>query len=363
MITYKSFILLLTILLLIFLGFNGIIWFFWVRDLVSPSANSGDLVRMGYISGIKLSHKKTFDLPNHHIDIREYDKTPVDMITIGDSFSVGEGKGHNSHYQDYIASINNLRVLNIPSYVHKGKEFQFQPILTLSKIINSGYLDIMKPKYLLLESIERLAIPRLTSEFTLNITSSIDDIDNYYKNNSFDKPQNSNTELHFINNGNWKFISNSVQYHFKDTARNSAIFMTKLSKPLFSSALSDSLLFYIDDIKAANQGTKHNIEILNQNLNTISAILQKKGITLVFMPIVDKLNLYHPYLISRKYPESSFFEELRKVDKNYIFIDTKEILSHSLNKGELDIFHQDDSHWTWKASKAIFEKIRFDKLR
>jgi hypothetical protein len=80
------------------------------------------------------------------------------------------------------------------------------------------------------------------------------------------------------------------------------------------------------------------------------------------MPIVDKLNLYEPYLLQHRYPRSIFFEELRKLPRDYLLIDTKEILSRSLEKGELDIFHQDDSHWTWKASQAIFSTIRISEL-
>jgi len=45
-----------------------------------------------------------------------------------------------------------------------------------------------------------------------------------------------------------------------------------------------------------------------------------------------------------------------------LFIDTKEILARTLENNELGIFHQDDTHWTWKASKAIFSTIRISEL-
>jgi hypothetical protein len=43
-------------------------------------------------------------------------------------------------------------------------------------------------------------------------------------------------------------------------------------------------------------------------------------------------------------------------------IDTKDILARSLEKGELDLYHQDDSHWSWKASEAIFSTVRISEL-
>jgi hypothetical protein len=281
------------------------------------------------------------------------------MVTVGDSFAIGGGYGRNSYYQDYIASIHGMRVLNVPSYFHKGNSLEFQPVVTLSKLINSGYLDIMKPRYLLLESIGRLAVPRLTTEFSLDGSATIDEIDRYFREKTFDLSQNDNKDLRFINNGNWQFLSNTLQYRYRDHARGSKVLMTRLTRPLFSSPAGDRLIFYQDDFYATGQATAESMALLNDNLNRLAKILQKKGITLVFMPIVDKLDLYGPYLASTRYPRNRFFEELRTLPKEYLFIDTKAILAPMLKAGEMDIYFQDDTHWTWKASQAVFENVRF----
>jgi hypothetical protein len=42
-----------------------------------------------------------------------------------------------------------------------------------------------------------------------------------------------------------------------------------------------------------------------------------------------------------------------------MLIDTKAILYKAIEEGELDLFHQDDTHWTWKASQRIFSSVRF----
>jgi hypothetical protein len=45
--------------------------------------------------------------------------------------------------------------------------------------------------------------------------------------------------------------------------------------------------------------------------------------------------------------------------KEYLLIDTKAILAKAIEEGELDLFYQDDTHWTWKASQRIFSAVRF----
>ena len=363
MMGFRRFLVLLIGLLILFIGINALLWFTWVREITSPARKGGDLVRMGYIAGLVTPRQNITDLPSRHIDIRRYDRKPVDMVTVGDSFSIGGGHGRNSYYQDYIASIHGMRVLNVPSYLHKGESLEFQPVVTLSKLISSGYLDIMKPRYLLLESIGRLAVPRLTTEFSLDERATIDEIDRYFRENSFDTTKNVGRDLRFINNGNWQFLANTLQYRYRDHARGSKVLMTRLSRPFFTSPAGDRLIFYQDDFYATGQATPESIALLNSNLNRVAAILRKKGITLIFMPIVDKLDLYSPYLVSRSYPQNRFFEELRKLPKDYLFIDTKAILSPMLKAGEMDVFFQDDTHWNWKASQTVFENVRFGEVR
>jgi hypothetical protein len=350
--------------LVIFVGINALIWFGWTREITDPHRNSGDLLRIGYILGYESPHQNIDDLPRRHIRANEYKKQPVDMVTVGDSYSIGGGGGRNSHYQDYIASLQGLTVLNAPVAGNFGNTGGYAPVLALSRLINSGYLDIIKPKYVLLESGERYAIQRLTSEFTLQETATIEEIDGSIGKPHVDEKQTKNAlfDFHFINDGNWKFIGNNLQYLFSDKAVGSKVIISKLNRRFFSSDRGDQLIFHKEDAKHTKYSTPAGVAEANQNLNRLAAVLKAKGITLVFMPIVNKLNLYEPYLRKQRYPRSIFFEELRKLPKEYLLIDTKEILSRALEKGELDIYHQGDSHWTWKASEAIFSSIRISEM-
>jgi hypothetical protein len=366
MMGFRRFTIGISLVLIVYVGLNALIWFGWTREITDPRRNGGDLLRIGYILGNMAKRQNVDDLPKQHIKVNEYRRQHVDLVTVGDSFSIGGGGGRNSHYQDYIASLQGMTVLNVPSNVfRKSGGAGVAPITTLSKLINSGYLDIIKPKYLLLESVERLAIQRCTQYYSMHTTASPEEIDrSFHEWRSLGKQKNDKrTPFRFINNGNWKFIGNNVQYHFKDEARNSEVIISKLTRRFFSTGQGDKLIFIGDDSKSCSFSTPASVAEANRNLNHLASVLKAKGIVLVFMPVVDKLTLYEPYLQKHRYPKSIFFEELRKLPKDYLFIDTKEILARKLEKGELDIYHQDDSHWTWKASEAIFSAVRISELQ
>jgi hypothetical protein len=350
--------------LVIFVGINALIWFGWTREITDPHRNAGDLLRVGYILGHVSPRQNVDDLPRRHIRASEYKKQPVDMLTVGDSFSIGGGGGRNRHYQDYIASLQGLTVLNAPVEGNFGNAGGYAPVLALSRLINSGYLDIIKPKYVLLESGERYTIQRLTNEFSMQETATIEEMDRSFDGHRVEEKQSKKVlfDFHFINDGNWKFIGNNVQYLFRDKALGSKVIITRLNRRFFSTDQGDQLIFHSEDAKHCKLSTPASVAEANQNLNRLAAVLKTKGITLIFMPIVNKLNLYEPYLRTHRYPRSIFFEELRKLHRDYLLIDTKEILSRALEKGELDIYHQDDTHWTWKASQAIFSAVRIAEL-
>jgi hypothetical protein len=364
MMGFRRFTVWFFIILVVFVGINALIWFGWTREITDPRRNAGDLLRIGYVLGHVSQRQDVNDLPLRHIKIDQYNRQPVDMVTIGDSFSVGGGGGRNRYYQDYIASFQGLTVLNVPVDVIHGNVGEYATIITLSKLINSGYLDLIKPKYLLLESVERFAIQRFTNNFSLKPTATIEEIAHRFREQHSDEKRTRDDQFLFcfINNGNWKFIGNNAQYLFRDKALGSKVIISRLKRRLFSTNQGDQLVFYSDDIKNCKLSTPASVAEANRNLNLLAAVLKPKGITLVFMPVVNKLNLYEPYLQQHHYPKSIFFEELRKLPKDYLFIDTKEILARALERGELDLFHQDDSHWTCKASETIFSTIRIAEL-
>jgi hypothetical protein len=353
----RSFFIILATYFAAFILVNLLIWKGWTEVLLSSRYEGGDLARLGYVSGLKKVRTTYNDLPEQHQEMKDYGGGKVDMITIGDSFSIGGGEGRNKYYQDYIATLSNMKVLNIPTYKFEIMVMGAMPVSTLVALYHAGWLDRIKPRYVLIESVERYTIQRLVTHFDLNIKVPPEELEHYYRTVSFGGPLNQ--DITFINEGNFKFLYYSFMYNFSEHAFRRLVVKTRLNRPMFTGNKGDVLLFHGDDVQQSPLATRQNVRTANDNLNILARLLRQKGITLVFMPVVDKINLYRPFMKNDIYPRSIFFEELRTLPKEYMLIDTKAILSKAIEEGELDLFHQDDTHWTWKASQRIFSSVRF----
>lgn len=332
--------------MVLFIGGNYLIWITWTKDLLTnKNFQGGDLARMGYIYGSKDFRKNSTDLPRHHVNIKDYDGRRIDMITVGDSFSNGGAGGKNSFYQDYIASLNGFEVLNIP------RHRDLDPLTTVSLFANNGFIDRIRPRYVLISIAETgaldMAAPLNVSRHVTEDQLKNYEVFDYYT--PFPSPP-------FINNGNFKFLLYNMLYPLSDHAVFGGVYVHRLSHHLFSVPKSDQVLF----LRYKRLPTPAIMQGINNNLNQLAELLDRKGITLVFMPCVDKFNLYSDYIINNPYPRSNFFEDLRKLPKRYRLIDTKAILAEEVRKGEKDVFYADDTHWSWKASKIIFENVRFE---
>ena len=91
-----------------FIGLNSIIWLTWTKDITSPLRKGGDLLRLGYIHGFVAPRPQPHNLSRLHIEVKDFTLKRVDMVTVGDSFSVGK----SGCYQDHLASSLNISILN-----------------------------------------------------------------------------------------------------------------------------------------------------------------------------------------------------------------------------------------------------------
>jgi hypothetical protein len=354
---YRRLVLFIIGYVILFVAGNYAIWKLRTEVLLTKKYDGGDLARMGYLPEVKDYRKKTDDLPRRHLEMRDFHGQPVDILVIGDSFSNGGGEGRNSYFQDYIATINNATVVNVFPYPTGDLIMAFQPVSTLAVLFNSGYLDLLKPKCILIQSAERYSTPRLSLPLRFTATDTVEAIRNQYKDQymSLDYLP----KVGFINDGNFKYLYYNFMYLFSDNAFRRLVYKKQLTRPLFNAGDGKTLIFHGDDLQNLPLATRENIRALNDNLNRLSDILKKKGIKLYFMPVVDKSNLYGDFIVDNRFPRSIFFEELRPLPRRYTLIDTKKVLLERLNRGDKEIFHSDDTHWTWRASQAIFETVSF----
>ena len=345
--SYKKFTYYLVCTLAIFAVFNFTIWHLYTKKILTREDNltTGDLTRMGYISGLTHPRENNLDLPIQHFT-EPKETIQNDLITMGDSFSRGGGWGPNRYYQDYMASKLHWNVLHLDQLQRTRNYLE-----TAVALSNSGFLDKYKTKYILVESTQRAITERFTKTEDYEIKIPLSKIENFY---------NTTTDGDFrlpsispINNGNFKFVLYNLLYHFSDRAYFSSVHKAKLNQELFSIGSGKELLYYHSDITSIKGNTQASIEEVNEHLNRLAQFLKQKNIELIFMPAVSKYDLYSDFIVNNKYPKDPFFDILRPLKKDYIFIDTKAILLEELRKGEKDIFYCDDTHWSYKASNAI----------
>lgn len=334
--------------IVIFVLFHFVVWSLYTKQLFTNQNGIviGDLGRLSYLVDSFVPKKSEQNLPKKHIDFNDYDD--VDILTIGDSFSNGGGGGINNYYQDYIASNQNLNVMNL-------QPFSEGLIETIIMLNNNGTLKKMKPKAIILQAVERTVILKLAKDIQWEIELNNDII----RRNLSQRYVKSKPNPFFINNINYNSLLYNIFYKYDDNAYFSKTYIADISIDLFTSVRQDRLLFYNEDIQNIPLSNEESIDKLNENLNKLQKILNKLNIKLYFMPVVDKYNLYSKYIIDNKYEKSSFFELLRSRHKDYILIDTKSILRKLTDSGVKDIYYSDDTHWSSKASKEIFQNINF----
>jgi hypothetical protein len=241
------------------------------------------------------------------------------------------------------------------------KENYIDAIVALNQ---SGLLDKIKPKMILIESIERYSIGRFSKSIQWDNNTTYQALHTNLMEGKWGEGKPTKEKSLFITTANYKFPLYNFYYQFSPNAFGHAgVYKLTLTKPLFSVAAPSTLLVYKDDITSIQNVTSKNISLLNKNFNRLSDLLMKNNIHLTVMIAVDKYDLYSSYLAKNPYGENIFFDLLRSTKKNYSFIDTKSILSTQLKKGEKDIFFADDTHWSDKASEAIIDNSSFPYLQ
>jgi hypothetical protein len=335
--------------LAVFLAVNFAVWKgFTARMLNAGEYWTPDLVRLGYVTGSTLKRRPESTLRRRHLSTAEYAGQPVDVVTIGDSFSNMAGNGPDPLYQDWVATLHDRSVLNVTRMPGLDE------LDTLIVLANSGYLGKVRPRAVILQCAERHAIEKLGRAVNFDRTLPLSTIEEHLKQpEDFKQPP----RVNFINTSNFKFLANTVLYQFSPNAFFSQVYMTDLSASLFSAPRDKRLLFFHQDLETISRSNAETVAAVNHNMNTLAMNLKQKGMTLYFLPAPNKYTVYYGHFVDRSLPPSTFFELLRRLPKEYRFIDTKKLLVEEVNKGEKDVYYSDDTHWSWKAAKKIAENL------
>lgn len=356
--SYKKYTLISLFIILFSVLFHGVVWYTISKKvlLVDDKIYNGDLGRTSFkVDSIypresyKIKEART--LAKKHLLYKSVGSNPVDVITIGDSFANAATQGKNPYFQDFIATYNNYTVLNI--LPHFGSFIE-----TIAMLDNSNILDELKPKAIVIESVERFCVSRFSMDVNFSRNMSKKRLKNILK-KTRNFYQTKDPYISFINSQNFRAANFNIQRIIKPYGEYKFAILAPMKKDFFTSKDKNTLLFHKEDIQNIHLSNRKTVELLNDNFNKLARKLKNKGIKLYFMPVVDKYNLYEPYIKENKYPKSNFFELLRELPKEYELINTKAILSKELKKGIKDLYYPDDTHWSFKASEIIFKKVKF----
>lgn len=407
--TFQKFNILIILIIFIFIIINLLYWISFTQ--YSWKGERGDLSRIGYIYIDKYPICSTqLNSDKSVVDFSDYLNNPssVDIIIFGDSFS--QAYGINS-YQNHIINNTNYSIVNIKPYK------AYNSFDTFTIFYNSGLIDEIKPKYVIIEQVERVCEYTFLEPKNIALNETREEILKQYSdreiqfpisinslpgsqlnrvtinNDSPNNSQSSNTKIssilfnltqtglsfppyiNFIKNKtndrnnpqidvilgeNLNYFENFFSYAIFQHSVDKKVYKFRLSKPMFSSVTDDkTLLVYCEDIDNLNKSGETGIVNLNTYLNFMSQKLKERNIKLYFMPVVNKYNLHYNFIENNPYPPSNFFEKLRKTDKDYTFIDTKEILINHVDNGEIDLWSVGDTHWIWPSPEYVADSINF----
>ncbi len=334
--------------LFVFMAGNLALWHFVVKE----SFIQDELNRLGNFSSTDPLTPEA-EYSNRHIEMKDYlasgKKESFDVVSIGDSFTNGGGR---VYYQDYLADKYGLKSINA--------RFRLDCLESLYILIKSGMLDEIHPSAVIIESVGRFVQSRLgvheilpyeiTRKYAEHILRNGDSKTSGQIASGFFAP--------VMTEAVKKFLVNTV-YHMADSERlGEEAYIARLSRKLFTNpGYETTLLYSYQDFLYLNNPP--NAEMINRNLNNAAKILADKNIKLIFMPCVDKYDLYYPYITDKRdCPENPLFDTLRNMPgKNYILIDTKAILRKELERGEKDVYWFGNTHWSWKGAEKVCDEL------
>ncbi len=317
-----------------------------IAFIYTSKTESPDLIRLGYIPKLE---KYEYDIikSNTKIKYEELSKTRnsnFNILTIGDSFSEQGSDG----YVDFLAS--KYKVIHIDRFISKNQ------IQTLIDLTNGDFFEHYKVQYVVLQNVERHIIDNC-KKINWNQKTSIASLDTIIKNHVPTKEDY-----------NYKFFSRTTLdfplYYFpkyflqKSTLINYKVYNVDITSNTLFSNNSNKLLFYFYDIKALKKNNKiENAQKLNSILNQLNKKLLEKNIKLIYLPSPDKYDMYYDYIADKKhFSKPLFFENMKKFEKEYIYIASRDLLSNYLNTYQ-DMYYYGDTHWSKMASKIIANEI------
>ena len=298
----------------------------------------GDLGELGKIP-TKLYYERDSDMVIRNIayptiqKIESIKTDTFDIITCGDSFSQQGKYG----FQNYMAR-KGYKIINyFPYGSQRWNSFQLA-----FDLMNLEYVDSTNVKVLIIESVERELVNRL-SKLDFTHTTLEEGSENSEQPEKKGLLSESKIYLDFL-------IGTD---HGENPVKK-----LKLSKPMFSGHRGTDLYIYQDDVENGCFIPNDAYLCIKANIDRLFAKASSKGIELIVLICPDKYDMYQDYVVNNTYPKKTINEDFRRVvgdNKNIVI--GKEILSPYIKKGDKDMYYFDDTHWTFRSARIIADTL------
>lgn len=308
------------------------LWLFWVgltvyyNLLIMPNIH-GDLSRLS-----KTPMPEYIQSPNDTMlflsttNQRIIRDTLVDVLTIGDSFSQ-QGK---DGYQNYMA-LKGVKVINFNN--RSSQKYQM-----LYDLFNLGFIDSTNVKTVIVECVERDLVWSLQT-----IRQDHDSIVPFHNHPSKSEPK-------------WSLLEAKnylmLRLGFKNPVRH-----VMMSRTLFSNDNRNELYFYEEDLNSYHIEDKSKKAIV-RNISLLKHKADSVGVGLIFLVCPDKYDVYQQYIIDNPYSRKTInedFKELFPYPENLLM--AKDLIMPYINKGGLDYYHFNDTHWSHKSAMVVADGL------
>jgi hypothetical protein len=331
-----------------------IIPFFFLYALNSflYEEGEGDLTRVGFLysnTSPKNSILDQFNLSKYYKNVSELNLDTIskfDILSIGDSFSEQGSFG----YTNFLAKENNS-VLHFDKYLTDN-----DPIQKIIELANGDFFETIKTDYVILQSVERLFFERCEKlDFSKSV--QINSIKNKINRYEVNIPISRN--MKFLSSTTLKMPLANIQYLYGKKPSYSLTYKVETTTNNLFAGNTDNLLFSEHDLtkKKKYQNAPKKIENFNFKINKINNLLAEKNIKLILLICPDKYDLYYPYIKDQSnFMEPSFFKYYNPLAKDYLYVNSLEILTKEIRENK-DVYFYDDTHWSPIGAKTIADAI------
>lgn len=176
----------------------------------------------------------------------------------------------------------------------------------------------------------------------------------------FDRPSADNMPVQTGKEKSWyetchQTILDAQQYFKKRLGIKNAVVKADLSKKMFSCRGDESqLFFYQDDLKCFI--SPQLVDLTKQNICKLHGLAEEKGVELVILAPSDKFALYRPWLKRDRFDAQSALDFFDDFPEDY-FINTRHLFRPCLERGTLDLYLCNDSHWGPEAARMVVDVL------